>query len=177
MRHLSIGMEALGDIPGTCTPLTLGAWLGYPGQEVVRDPLSLSRQYVSAVLRSAIHGLLQIRHPLCLSSRHPRPDHPLDILRLSLPPSPIHIGAPPNPGYFQTHPFSSSFLGHYPTAKYHTSTLDHPFILNQLPLPFFNFEANPFLTTSSFSEDSCLIRPQLLQPFQLYINFFIPLPS
>lgn len=56
MRHLSIGMEALGDIPGTCTPLTLGAWLDYPRQEVVRGPLSLSRQYVSAVLRSAIHG-------------------------------------------------------------------------------------------------------------------------
>ncbi len=153
MRHLSIGMGALGDIAGTCTPLTLGAWLDYPGQEVVRDPLSLSRQYVSAVLRSAIHGLLQIRHPLCLSSRDSRPDHLLDILRLSQPPSHIHIGAPRIPEAFQSHPSSSSFLGHYLTAKYHTHTLDLTSIPNPLPLPCFNFEAHPYIITSSFSED------------------------
>jgi hypothetical protein len=44
---------------------------------MVRGPLLISRQYVSAVLRSAIHGLLQIS----LSSRDPRLDHLLDILQ------------------------------------------------------------------------------------------------
>lgn len=143
MRHLSIGMEALGDIPGTCTPLTLGAWLDYPRQEVVRGPLSLSRQYVSAVLRSAIHGLSQIRHPLCLSSRDPRPDHHLDILRLSLPPSHIHIGAARNPRVFPSHPSYSSFLGHYSATKYHTPILDQSFFPYRLPLPCFILEAHP----------------------------------
>ena len=110
---------------------------------MVRDPLSLSRQYVSAVLRSAIHGLSQIRHPLCLSSRDPRPDHHLDILRLSLPPSHIHIGAARNPRVFPSHPSYSSFLGHYSATKYHTPILDQSFFPYRLPLPCFILEAQP----------------------------------
>lgn len=97
--------------------------------------------------------MLQIRHPLCLSSRDSRPDHLLDILRLSSPPSPIHIGAPRDPRDFQSHPFSSSFLGHYPDTKYHTPLLDQSSILHRIPLPYFNLEVHPSTTTSSFSED------------------------